>query len=1603
MQHFVRFIILSFISTLLVLTSCNHKSNLANEPRHSVLVVHSWDSVGEEGAFFVQHVKEQFEKHELNVEVHHIYANMAHNLVDAFHFYNWQAYKDSISKWKPEVVLLNDDPAMDWVMTYCIDDSLFTSTPTVFAGVNALMRDSLHNFPLMTGFEDRIDLSRNIELYMKLTNKQIVNMELDFSDYDMRLRSLFRDLVSDTTRFVDNSDYHLQPMSEEAVRKSYPGKIIINTVSCAMPFRNVGVEDDSTVWKDRIQNIYNRASNIRHLQVKYDIFSNTLIDRSQQPQFTCIREQFNDPTHVRFLGGYFVSTETQIDDQVEYAVRIINGEAPKSLPISVHASGYYMDWNAMKLFTPQLSYFTHSQQFEIVNAPYHLTYPLGFSIQVLALLFAVIAIIYGIVSSLNKWKRKEQKELVEQLVYEERVHDLVFSNTKDTLWELRDGVFTFSEQFAEYFNLPSNRMTMEQLKTCVHEESLRSYEVLTNFRKQRGKKVIRLRLTADGGKNWHWTEATYTVTDDAARNGELHGLLMNIDRKKEIEAQLEEAQILASQVALKENFLANISHDLRTPLGAVTGFSTLLATPGMSFEPGEREEYREIIHQNTDMILDMIDSVMKKAQVETGDLEILQKAVSVQTLINECFNTNRIIAPTHLTFALETDEPDCTVNIDATRTKQVVNNFLSNAFKFTTEGSVTLGWKHLDEEQVEVYVNDTGIGVDKDKQSSLFERYVKVNETDRGTGLGLNISKTIMEKQNGTIGVESEPGKGSKFFFRLNKIVQCLLLVLTMAFGMASMSSCTTEMRRPKQDAKVLIIHGYGKTDKAYKGFNEDVMSSLIKQGINPTFHHLYLNLDDPRAEKADLLVRDIDSLTATGWVADIIITEGDRTANVLLNFAEAGLVKNFDNTPVVMGGLHHPEWEMIRKHKKVVAINDPIDYCTNINLAAELTGKHIVAIELDYFHQDSLIREELKQAIARPPYVDNTDFHVKSSKQDKYTKEWKDSIMVMCFSTESPEKNGEYGMDLETAYNYMNMIYTHAWRYPCVSVKKDLYSSSIVDKTEHPQFTAVKAGFANGEGRYLCGYFASYKTVATDLGTTAAKILLGTDPASIVSLTHEKRYYMDYKAMTALGYEYKDYCDRFEIVGAPIEQTMPVLYYGSWVAIALVFMGALFAILLVVQSWNNRSAQRILDGVKRRAELRTLALHGADSRSVRSEENLKDIISHIHPDRSADIPLMMQAIDIAGTHTYDIYADIDGNGNYRWWQLRFAVQFNHEEEKRADGILINIDEAMKHEEELRLAMRLAEEARQKEDFLTTISHEIRTPLNAVVGFSDLMVSMPEGSFSDAELAEYSKYIKTNNATLTTMIEDILMFSRIESGRIKYISEVFDVSQLLSEIQGEWAELIPDGIQLQMTNFVRFTYVNADRARVKYIINQYISNAVKFTKFGIILLGVSVHFNKNMVEFFVIDTGCGIPFEKQQLSFNLFWKDNEFIPGLGLGLNVAQKLADGMGLKLEVDSKEGMGSKFSVFAPAIVKRPGPPSGMPGGPMGGPMGGPGGAMPEGMPPEAAGMPPMGGAPMPPMGGAPMPPMGGAPMGGAGSPVPPEGMPPQGCPPFGMPNA
>lgn len=1503
---------------MIVIHSCGNRQSSGVE--RSVLVIHSWDSIVDREDVFNELMTEAFTKEGINARIHHFYLKAPHedyrNNLEAFK----ASLADSIASAKPEVVLCNDDPAYYMTLNRFLYDSVFTSLPIVFAGVNVVYIDSMANYPRITGYEDAIDLVRNIDICNEFDDKTSITIQLDSNGYQDSLRiSLFNQLA-DSSRFYINTGA-LRNLDADYLQRHYPRRRIITFASVADPMLNALPGETEEEAEQVLSKIMHTATQVTHLQVKFDSYANSLINSAREPQFTCIREQYNmGSDNPLFLGGFFTTLETQINDQVAYAARILRGARPDQLGIVRHAPTYNLDYKAMVRMGIADRCEELRKRFDIANVPSSISHPWERSLILLFIVFIGALVSWSIIILLRRWNLTGTQGVINDLLYEEKMHNLLFTDPHNTLWTISHGNIQVSAQFAQAYNMPTNVITFEQLKSMVHPDTMSSYYILRDFKKYRGRQRFRIKMTASQGLNWIWAELTYFATDETAMRDEIHGILLNVDEMQEIEQTLLKAQHRASEVSLKENFLANISHDLRTPLNAITGFSMLLTNKDMSFEPGERQEYGAIIRQNTEMILRMIDSVVEKAMVESDDFQLIQKPVSVRELVHEAYMTNKVIAPKHLSFLEFQDVDDVVVNIDRVRTIQVINNFLSNSFKFTAAGSVTIGWHHVLDDVVEIYVADTGIGIDETHQQHVFDRYVKENETDCGTGLGLNISKTIIEKQDGTIGVSSTLGKGSRFFFQLKRYVQMLLLVLSFAFTAGTFQSCQINDGGNRKMSRVMVIHGYDQGITHYRAFDNAINETLFANGIAPDICNVYLGINSTQDSGLDRMKTIADSLNRIGWYPDLVLVEGDRPYKELMNHPLSNYFASGDTIPIIFGALHHPDWERLRDFPNAVAFYDPIDYTTNIDLAVELGHKTIVEAELDYFSQDSLIRQELRQAISRPPYVDNTDYHLfRAPDAEETHTAWADSVVVITFSMASPASNGLETDTREVKLSNSRKALMYSNQFPQISFKYDTYSTLIVNASGRPQFTAVKAGFANAKASFLAGYFADYRTVGTDIAHAGARKLHNTPTAELNGRQHEKAYYMDYHAMERLGLKYHDYAGRFHIVNAPERYAKPFQWWIHRILLALFYV-LVFVIWGGLILWlRERGEEDLLAQVKQNAENRSLAVRGADSRSLRSEEELKGILARVHPNKNEDVLAIKAALANEGSHGFELYADVDGDGIYHWWQLRFVVLFTGGR-KHFDGLIINIDENKQYEQDLQTALRLAEEAQQKENFLTTISHEIRTPLNAVVGFSDVVASLPEGCLSEDELAEIADHISENNARLAGMIEDILMFSRIESGRLQYVNSEFYVSDLIDELQKDWTPRMRDGVNFIVTSFRHYIYVDSDRTRLKYILDHFISNAIKFTNEGTIVLSPVYHYNSNEVEIMVSDTGVGIPLEKQQAVFDLFWKDDEFVPGLGIGLNISRRLAEGLGCRIVLESKEGFGSRISIFVKAELRK-----------------------------------------------------------------------------------
>ena len=280
-----------------------------------------------------------------------------------------------------------------------------------------------------------------------------------------------------------------------------------------------------------------------------------------------------------------------------------------------------------------------------------------------------------------------------------------------------------------------------------------------------------MRIRRPGTKNeWNWVSSNVMVTNYKPEENEIEiiGINYDITELKETEAELIQARDKAEMMdRLKSAFLANMSHEIRTPLNAIVGFSDLLVE---TEELEERQEYIKIVRENNELLLQLISDILDLSKIEAGTFEFTSGDVDVNLLCEDIVRSMGMKAKGEVELVLDNHLPVCHVISDRNRIHQVISNFVNNAMKFTSEGSIHVGYK-LKDGELEFYVEDTGIGIEKEQLPHIFERFVKLNSFVHGTGLGLSICQSIVEQLGGRIGVDSEKGKGSRFWFTIPGVI----------------------------------------------------------------------------------------------------------------------------------------------------------------------------------------------------------------------------------------------------------------------------------------------------------------------------------------------------------------------------------------------------------------------------------------------------------------------------------------------------------------------------------------------------------------------------------------------------------------------------------------------------------------------------------------------------------------------------------------------------------------------------------------------------------------------------------------------------------------
>lgn len=400
--------------------------------------------------------------------------------------------------------------------------------------------------------------------------------------------------------------------------------------------------------------------------------------------------------------------------------------------------------------------------------------------------------------------------------------------------------------FLEMFGLNSLE---EAIKIPAIEHYLQSddRQVVIELLKKDG--VIRnleLEMVRQNGKSF-WTLFNIKAIYDANGNHLFQdGIITDITELKKATLELIDAKNKAEESdRLKTAFLANMSHEIRTPMNAIIGFSDLLLDTTYSQE--EIENFVKIIQKNGDSLMEIINDIIDVSKIESGTLKVEHKFFELNEILNEIYESflkNKSLFENkdiELKLDLPDDNAGVSLNSDSIRLRQIMNNLITNAFKFTEKGHIQFGYTIESENHVRIYVEDTGIGIPDDKTEVIFERFRQADDSNTrefgGAGLGLTISKSLVENLGGKMFVESQLNEGSVFYFLMPHV-----------------------QKSTEENKKGISI-----LDDKYIGLWKD-KTILIVEDVDSNYQYLETILQSTQAN----IIRAVDGLIAVEYCKDI-------------------------------------------------------------------------------------------------------------------------------------------------------------------------------------------------------------------------------------------------------------------------------------------------------------------------------------------------------------------------------------------------------------------------------------------------------------------------------------------------------------------------------------------------------------------------------------------------------------------------------------------------------------------------------------------------------------------------------------------------------------
>ena len=728
---------------------------------------------------------------------------------------------------------------------------------------------------------------------------------------------------------------------------------------------------------------------------------------------------------------------------------------------------------------------------------------------------------------------------------------------------------------------------------------------------------------------------------------------------------------------------------------------------------------------------------------------------------------------------------------------------------------------------------------------------------------------------------------------------------------------------------RIALIHsfepGYPPAAKALELLQKEF--SLL--GLDCDVREYYLDCDRYMEEAENLRMAGfVDDLSA--WGAELIAVLDDQAAYALM----ACRHPLAHEIPVVFSGVNYPNISLLLQYPNITGYADTPDYLRTIRMIESIMGKSRICLMNGQVFLDRKIWHALNEQCrgqgfaivtsTEGAYFAGSSYHRVRERETISPILKRQNIDVLLDTTKIVRMTSDsiairHLMWLGRGDNTL-LLYT----------KRDYTTKRVGMLFDNPTFQTINEGF--GFADYLLGgYFTPLESQIRYMATGIKERLEGRMPRQQVTEC-AKQYVLNWHVLQKYGIPLESIPAEYTVMYIPFSERYryPILI-GS-------ILGAVFVLtVIVLLSFSllreRRRKREALRNLLYEHETLCLAIEGNSTYAWRLEGDsvscdsqfcelihhcpgrllLDEITPYIHPD---DLPAFRKNIAARHerTHHKGQYR-CNFTGEFQWWEFSYNTIHTPGHAPIIAGLLQNIQELKDHEQELIESRELAEQAELKQSFLNNMSHEIRTPLNAIVGFSDMLANEPE--FSDEERQEFVDIINTNTKLLLKLVGDVLELSRIESGNLSFTFQRESVCRLLDDVYQTHSLLIRPPLQFLKDFPPEDVQVNVDPMRLTQVLTNFLNNANKFTKGGSIRLGYCCPSGMSEVHLYVEDTGIGIPHSEQKMIFERFYKRSEFSQGVGLGLSICVLIVEKMGGRIELQSEEGRGSRFTVVLPCI--------------------------------------------------------------------------------------